>query len=593
MSIFAQNFKRKQLKDLIPGLTDFRIKESRKHCKEHGQGTAVPTAPVRRFFLSEDKVDHFLRFITSDMISQDTAYGTSKLKLESGVELVFPKPIRKLIPARIIAQYLTICDESGFKPASTRTLFRILEVCPASTRKSLQGLDNYTADGSEAFENLEEIINKLYDGGMPDSKADRLRSMALSCKRYLKQDYSTHVVNDSTSDISSASPDHCRFFALSDPKEGELMQSCLHSHLIECDRCQELRDFYRSLEEEIGKISERCPMASDDICDLRFLLDDSKDKIEQWKAHILRSVNQEEVKKEVLDKLEPTEALLVEDWAMKFLPLHFREKSAEFYGKRGINWHVTAVIRKTPESSLSVEVFVHVFDSCDQDQIAVASITQNTLSTLRKLYPELTGVYFRSDNAGCYHGGYILTSLPSIGHETGIRVIGYDFSEAQHGKDICDRKTATIKQHARRFVAETKTDILTACDLKKALESNGGVEGCRVSVVEMPQRYSQIDTNVKIKGISQIHNIRYEEGGIRFWKAFDIGKGKRVVQDNMPSTEIPKVKVVQAFTEACLSSGTMARSSKHTEEEKATPTDAENVESDALFECPTDGCTFF
>ena len=36
----------------------------------------------------------------------------------------------------------------------------------------------------------------------------------------------------------------------------------------------------------------------------------------------------------------------------------------------------------------------------------------------------------------------------------------------------------------------------------------------------------------------------------------------------------------------------MARSSTHTEEEKATPTDTENVESDALFECPTDGCTF-
>ena len=107
----------------------------------------------------------------------------------------------------------------------------------------------------------------------------------------------------------------------------------------------------------------------------------------------------------------------------------------------------------------------------------MASIIQDTLSTLRKLYPELIGVYFSSDNAGCYHGGYLLTSLPSIGHETGIRVIGYDFSVAQHGKDICDRKTATKKQHARRFVAETKTNILTAWDLKKAQESNGGVIG--------------------------------------------------------------------------------------------------------------------
>ena len=71
-------------------------------------------------------------------------------------------------------------------------------------------------------------------------------------------------------------------------------------------------------------------MASDDICDLRFLLDDSKDKIEQWKAHILRSVNQEEEKKEVLNKLEPTEALLVDDWAMNFLPLHFRKNQPSF-----------------------------------------------------------------------------------------------------------------------------------------------------------------------------------------------------------------------------------------------------------------------
>ena len=46
-------------------------------------------------------------------------------------------------------------------------------------------------------------------------------------------------MNDSTSDISSVSPDHCRFFTLSVPKEEQLVQSCLHSHLIESDRCQE------------------------------------------------------------------------------------------------------------------------------------------------------------------------------------------------------------------------------------------------------------------------------------------------------------------------------------------------------------------
>lgn len=89
-------------------------------------------------------------------------------------------------------------------------------------------------------------------------------------------------------------------------------------------------------------------------------------------------------------------------------------------------------------------------------------------------------------------------TVASINHHTlkALKVLGYDFSEAQHGKDISDRKTATMKQHARRYVAETKTDILTASDLKIALESNGGVKGCRVCVLEMPQGSNQVDTNI-------------------------------------------------------------------------------------------------
>ena len=85
-------------------------------------------------------------------------------------------------------QYLKICGEMEFKPATERTLLIILEESAASTRKSLQGRNHYTADGSEAFEHLEEVIEKLYDEGMSECEAQKLRSMALSCKNYLKQD---------------------------------------------------------------------------------------------------------------------------------------------------------------------------------------------------------------------------------------------------------------------------------------------------------------------------------------------------------------------------------------------------------------------
>ena len=411
--------------------------------------------------------------------------------------------------------------------------------------------------------------------------------MTSSRKRYLKQDYSTHVVHDSTKDSSSVSPDHCRYFALSDPKKDEFRESCTHSHSIECDRCEELRHLFASLDEAIGNVY-KTSMVSDERNDLQFLLNDSKDKIEQWKSHILRSVNQDEGKKDVLDGLAPNEVLLVEDWAMKFLPL-FREKSSEFYGKRGINWHVTAVIRKTEQSILKVEVFVHIFNNCHQNQMTVTAINQDTLSTLKKLYPELSGAYIRSDNAGCYHGGYLLTGLSSVGRNNGIKVIGYDFSEAQHGKDICDRKTATMKQHARRYVAETKTDILTAFDLKRALGSNGGVKGCRVSVVEMPKGSTLVDTNIRISGISQIHNIRYTDDGMRYWEAYGVGKGEWLENDATLSVSIPKLNVLEAFSSECLNTGIMAEISKCSGE-KISDATVEKREGRVSFDCPIDGC---
>ena len=65
-----------------------------------------------------------------------------------------------------------------------------------------------------------------------------------------------------------------------------------------------------------------------------------------------------------------------------------------------------------------------------------------------------------------------------------MNLIRYDFSEPQAGKDICDRKKAPMKAHIKRFVKENN-DVTTAEEMKKALESNGGLRGCRVAVVEI------------------------------------------------------------------------------------------------------------
>ena len=47
------------------------------------------------------------------------------------------------------------------------------------------------------------------------------------------------------------------------------------------------------------------------------------EKIEAWKAHLLRSINEDQAWLDILQDLNPESALLVLVWAMKFLPRKF------------------------------------------------------------------------------------------------------------------------------------------------------------------------------------------------------------------------------------------------------------------------------
>ena len=63
----------------------------------------------------------------------------------------------------------------------------------------------------------------------------------------------------------------------------------------------------------------------------------------------------------------------------------------------------------------------------------------------------------------------------------------------------------------------------------------------------MPKASSQVDTNIRIPGISQIHNIRYKNDGIRYWKAYGVGKGEWLENDPPLSLNIPKLNNWRLF----------------------------------------------
>ena len=110
--------------------------------------------------------------------------------------------------------------------------------------------------------------------------------------------------------------------------------------------------------------------------ELAFMTGRAKRDVNAWKSHLLRAVNQDKARLDILQNLDNASVLLIQDWAMKFIPRKYRESQTDWFGKRGIPWHVTVAMRKgsTSEGSYETLTLCHVFKSCSQDSCAVLAV---------------------------------------------------------------------------------------------------------------------------------------------------------------------------------------------------------------------------
>ena len=128
LSIFAQDYSKSQLKQMIPGITMWRIDEARKHAALYRAGTTKEIPKTHRTRMNPVKVDHFIDFISQPHFLQDVAFGTRTLKLSSGTTLEIPNVIRTVTSSRLVDLYVKTCKESDFEHLERSTLFSILKV---------------------------------------------------------------------------------------------------------------------------------------------------------------------------------------------------------------------------------------------------------------------------------------------------------------------------------------------------------------------------------------------------------------------------------------------------------------------------------
>ena len=76
---------------------------------------------------------------------------------------------------------------------SKSTLLRVLDACSASVPKSLQGLDNFSAQGSNAFDDLCETVDRIAERVKSRAWAKETKQTLRDAKQYVRADYKVRL----------------------------------------------------------------------------------------------------------------------------------------------------------------------------------------------------------------------------------------------------------------------------------------------------------------------------------------------------------------------------------------------------------------
>ena len=106
---------------------------------------------------------------------------------------------------------------------------------------------------------------------------------------------------------TSSVADHCRRFDLSDTKDEDYKDICDHVHNGLCDRCDLVQRSVCDVEEVMSHVTT----TTEELEELKFIVEQAKSSILVWKAHLLRSVNQDEARVDAVEELSKYSVLLV------------------------------------------------------------------------------------------------------------------------------------------------------------------------------------------------------------------------------------------------------------------------------------------
>jgi hypothetical protein len=172
-------------------------------------------------------------------------------------------------------------------------------------------------------------------------------------------------------------------------------------------------------------------------------------------------------KSEVFELLSETKGLWIRDFCQKVLPMRFRERQCDYFGKKGMTLHIDVILCRNENGEIEKKAYFTAAFRSDQD--FQDTLGEHVILQFTKDFPNVKELYAKSDNAGCYHCKVCPESLFKICKQHKVLLKRLDYNEPQ--KDQCDRDSAVARSALRSYVDEGN-DILAAEDIFTALTAS-------------------------------------------------------------------------------------------------------------------------
>ena len=484
---------------------------SRQNFKLLKAGRQLEKNPVTIQHYNKESLETAIQFMFNDSNIQRTSRGGRKIEIE-GKEVMFPMLVRKRIVRNISRDYEETFPER-LQRISTTSFEKIVRMITHVDQYSKKAVDYVS--GILLYDNL-ELIGRIIDT-QEDNEA--LFIILNSLDAFIKSKYDRHIGSCSVS-----SPN----FAFD--KSNTMTLSCNIC-------CAPFRVFDHL-------ISNVNPCHHE-------LLNDCKEKLQLYFGHRVRVANQRMHINDILKNLGDNEVMIVMDFKMKFEAMYYREKTIDFYGKKGLTWHGVQVYSRY--SSTDKDKYdnlqpyhISYYDQIistggKQDWMVVLSCFEAVVMNIKRTMPNVTKVYVQSDNAKCYRSAFLVVGMALVAQHHNITIPRFIHTGVQDGKGPIDAHFATSNRHVVCYVNEGN-NVITPYDLVKALKHGNGVNNSQVNLIHVDRTHLQslMDANkewIKEENIHHDAEITFSQDN-NYLLAYDysgFGEGRKheiEIEDN-------------------------------------------------------------